>query len=146
MGAGNGPAAVTSAQRAVAATLEDEACKLEVRECQLFWDEADMYSTIRPASHPVLMAFAAEKKADSESLRSKFSQSALYIRRTVGPVNVLHRSNFINPARKVDAINSGLDVKLSEAAEHKQHISGVAMYTAVHCRTTRLVLEHALQV
>jgi len=131
MGAGCGPAATTSAQRAVAAALEDECWKLEVRECQLLWDEASMYSAQRALAHPFLIAFSRDKVADGEGFRNKFSRSHLYVRRALVNVPVMQRAQFVNPSRKVDTINVGLDTELSEAAEMKQHISGPAFYSAV---------------
>ena len=131
MGAGCGTAATTSAQRAVAASLEDECWKLEVRECQLLWDEASMYSAQRALAHPFLIAFSRDKVADGEGFRNKFSRSHLYVRRALVNVPVMQRAQFVNPSRKVDTINVGLDTKLSEAAEMKQHISGPAFYSAV---------------
>ena len=126
VGAGASFGAVTAAQRAVTTMMEDTSWQLEVREFCMMWEESTMYSTSRHGMHQGLVCFSSTRKADSTSFRNCFALSQLYVRRAIAGVPVLQRANFINPARKSTMNDLG---KLSEAAELKQHISGVGMWS-----------------
>jgi hypothetical protein len=125
-GAGTGTSAITQAQRSIMNILEDSACQLETREAVLFFEESSMYSKSRSAYHPIAIAFSNMRWPDApHGFRSKFESSAIYVRRVIPGVPVRQRHEFCLPANK-GSFNVGA---LSSAAELKQHITGVGMWT-----------------
>ena len=136
LGAGMASSAITTAQRAVVSSFEDNAWKLDVREISILWDESSMYSQQRPLSHPAIMFFS-EQNLETGIRRCRFRDSNLYVRRVllpgaasgrVGGVPVLQRAAFINPCRR---LGFGDIARLSDEAELKQNISGVGLWDAV---------------
>jgi hypothetical protein len=125
VGAGATAGAVTLAQRSVMNILEDSAYKLETREAMVIFDDASMYSKSRCAYHPIALAFSNMKLPDQAGFRSKFADSSIYVRRVVPDVQVLQRPDFVLPTAK-GQLSVG---NLSAAAELKQHITGVGVWT-----------------
>ena len=117
--------AVTLAQRSVMNILEDSAYKLETREAMVIFDDASMYSKSRCAYHPIALAFSNMKLPDQAGFRSKFANSSIYVRRVVPDVQVLQRPDFVLPTTKGELTVGNL----SAAAELKQHITGVGVWT-----------------
>jgi len=131
-GAAGSNAAVV-AQRAVTQMFEDAAFKLETRDFMLLFDRATMYSKIRSLVHPALMIFSNIRHADKkDEFRSHFRDSELYWRRAVPNIPTLDRERFVNYTSMPGV--DGKSVKLSDAAEMKQHISGVGLYTKAGLR------------
>ena len=124
------------AQRAVTQMFEDPSYMLEVRDFVMMFDKATMYSKIRALVHPGLMIFSSTKfdkgvEGVGGEFRCHFRESELYWRRAVLDISTLERDQFVNPT-SVPTID-GKPGRLSEAAEAKQHISGVGLYSKAGC-------------
>ena len=117
----------TVAQRSATQMFEDAAFKLEVRDFVLLCDKTTMYSKIRSLIHPALMLFSDSKHVDKPNHRCHFAESELYWRKAVFSIPTLARDDFVNPA-SLPTID-GKQQRLSEAAEGKQHITGVGLWT-----------------
>ena len=143
-GTGTGTSAITLAQRQMMSILEDASCQLETREAMLIFDEGSMCSKSRSAFHPITIAFSNMRYPDApHGFRSKFEDSSIYVRRVIPHVPVRQRHEFCLPANK-GSLNLGA---LSSAAELKQHITGVGMWTQAptDATTTALFLESAMR-
>ena len=137
-GAGTTSAAITQAQRSVMSILEDASCQLETREAMLIFDDASMYSKSRSAYHPIAIAFSNMRWPDApHGFRSKFEGSSIYVRRVIPEVPVRQRSDFCLPTVE-ESLNKGA---LSAAAELKQHITGVGMWTKAPADAKPMFLE-----
>ena len=126
-------AMVTTARRAVCEKVEAEMWGVESREFSFHFEESEMYSDKRPLFHSGLLLV---KKVAPEEAQSVFTKSALWLRKAIpGTLPVLQRSDFAQPLD--DENISVIKKSLSEAAEYKQHCSGVGFWKGMLAAVTR---------
>jgi len=118
---------VRAARRQTLEKFEDSMWKLDSRECTFHFDETQMYSTWRALSQTML--FVMSDGADKND--ATWRRSMVWSRKCIlGDMPVLQRTDFINPMDKTEGQTS-IKKFLSEAAEFKQHVTGVAFYKQV---------------
>jgi hypothetical protein len=127
MGSNRSEDFVRQARRQTMEKFEDTLWKMESRECTVQFDETQMYSAQRSLTHSLL--FLLSEGADKEE--APWRQSVVWNRRCIpGSVSVLQRNDFVNPLDETDG-QTAIKKSLSEAAELKQHVTGVAFYKEV---------------
>ena len=118
---------VRSARRQVMEKLEDQMWKMESRECTFHFDELKMYSANRPLSHSGLFMISDECEKD----KAHWKRSVVWTRRCIpGVMSVLPRNEFLNPLDEMEGVTN-MKKLLSEAAEYRQHVTGVPFYQEV---------------
>jgi len=124
---------VTTARRAVCDKVEAEMWAMESCQFSFHVDESEMYSDKRPLFHNGLLLV---KRPQQDEAQSVFTKCMLWQRKAVpGTIPVLQRSDFAQPLD--DENISVIKKSLSEAAEYKQHCSGVGFWKAVLAAVTR---------
>jgi hypothetical protein len=127
MGSNHSEDFVRQARRHTMEKFEDAMWKLETRECTFHFDETQMYSPQRALTHSLL--FLLSEGADKNE--SPWRRSVVWNRKCIsGLMPVLQRPEFVNPLDETEGKTS-ISKKLSEAAELKQHVTGVPFYKEV---------------
>jgi hypothetical protein len=128
---------VRAARRQTMEKFEDTMWKLDSRECTFHFDEDQMYSPSRPLSHSML--FLMSDGADKTD--AYWRKSPVWNRKCIpGHMSVLQRADFINPMDKTEG-QTTIKKSLSESAELRQHVTGVAFYQQVPQTQCKCVLS-----